>query len=76
MKISSGIIVYVNVACGIYVYVNVTSFAWGGELFMWMLHHCFSCLTHENIKWNNCLCECYIVCVNVTLFALGGELFM
>jgi hypothetical protein len=68
------------------VYVNVTSFAWAGELFMWMLHHCFECLTHENIEWNNCLCECYIVCVNVTIqsgmivyvnvtsFAWAGEL--
>jgi hypothetical protein len=52
---------------GINVYANVTLFAWGGELFMWMLLDSFSCLIDENIKWNNCLCES---------FAWGGEWFM
>jgi hypothetical protein len=41
---------YMKILSGINVYVKVTSFAWGGELFIWMLHHCF-CMLNRWKYW-------------------------
>jgi hypothetical protein len=54
-----------KILSGINVYVNVTSFAWGGELFMLMLHHCFE-------YWYMKILSGINVYVNVTSFAWLG----